>query len=126
MSELFGVWTPAVVAAAVLAGLGVGFFGAGPIIRSPYFSSGQATPFANGVMIAAVAAVSGIAFYVGQVFGAIAGGDDLWPRILSRFTLWLVYALFLGVGAWLSATRDEHNRHARARARALREIGRQS
>jgi hypothetical protein len=124
VSDLFGVWTPATLIAAVVAGLGIGYFVVGAIARNPYFSSGRATPFANGAVAAGALAIALAAFYTGQVFGAIAGGDVLWARILSRFTLSLVYALFLGVGTWAACRRDQHNRHARARLQAMQELHR--
>lgn len=122
MSELFGVWTPATVLAAIVAGLGFGYIFTDTIIRTAWFAS-LALPARLGAVLMGVAlGGAGVVFYIGQVAATIAGGDSQWPRVLSRFTLWLVCAVFLAVGTYLAAKRDEAKRHARARDKARLEV----
>jgi hypothetical protein len=121
---LFGVWTPAVLVSAAMTGGGVGYIAVGAIIRNPLFSSGLASPSQNAALVTIVAMLGGGAFWIGQVIGSLADGDPLWPRVLSRFTVWLVFAGCLGIGAYFAARRDQARRTARARAKALLERGR--
>lgn len=119
---LFGVWTPAAVASAVVAGLGLGYTMVGWIILNPAYSSLGSTATRYGLLVAGASIIGGAFFWGGQVIGAYAGGDELWWRILSRFTIWLLYAVCLGIGAAWSFHRDHAQRVAKARERAKREF----
>lgn len=124
MTELFGVWTPATAIAAIVGGLGFGYVFTAAIIRTALFASLAIPARVGAVLMGLLMMGAGILFYLGQVAATIAGGDSQWPRVLSRFTLWLVYAIFLAVGTYFAARRDEQRRHAWARETAQREVGR--
>lgn len=125
VAALFGVWTPAVLTAAVASGLAFGFAILGPIARWPLFSSMAATAVQTAVLVAVAGVLAGIVFYVGQVTGAHADGDPLWWRIASRASIWGLYAICVGIGAGLSVAHDNHRRTERARRQALQERLRQ-
>lgn len=126
MSELlFGVWGWPVAVASVLAGLAVGIEVLGPVLRHPSFSSRIASPASYATMVGVLAALTGLAFYAGQVAGAIADGDPLWWRVASRYTLWLLYSVALALGSWVSLVAHQRRRHRVAHQRAAAEKARE-
>lgn len=126
MNELLIVWTPAGVISAIAGGLGIGYFVIGQILRNPRYSSGQASPFESGRLVALAGAIVGATFYVGQTLSTLleeSGGVDLAWRVVSRFALWLLYSLCLGIGAAFAELRDDRERYLVARDRAQRQLG---
>lgn len=125
MSELASVWTPASLVSAIVGGVGIGYFVIGQILRNPRYSSGQASAVDVAKLVIGSAAIVGATFYVGQILSTFfEAGENLAWRIISRFTLWLLYALCLGVGAAWSVHNDEQSRYLKARDRARRVIER--
>lgn len=127
MNELtaaFGeVWTPATSITALMAGLAMGFFVVGTIAANPLYASNLAAASAVGRLVGGMAIITGVVFYVGQAIAAIADGDAGWPRVVSRFGLWMVYAIALGIGSWLRLRRHAAMRAKAAVAQAHLEIG---
>lgn len=124
MSEvLFGVWSVPVLILACAAGGLFGYQAIGYAIRNPLFSSGLATPFQNALLAVFMAIAGGGFFWVSQIIGAWLDGDPLWWRVASRFTVWLVFCVAIGIGAYLAARRDRRQRAAAARSQAVRELG---
>jgi hypothetical protein len=121
---LFGVWTLAALASAIITGTGIGYVAIGALIRNPTFSSGVATPAQNALVTALVSMLGGGAFWFGQVIAAYADGDPLYWRIASRFTVWLIFCIGLSLGAFLAARADRARRALVARDRVSREAHR--
>lgn len=63
----------------------------------------------------------GAVFYVGQAAASILDGDPGWPRIVTRFTIWVVFCVAMGVATYLRLVWHTEQRHREARARAIRE-----
>jgi hypothetical protein len=123
MTELlFGVWSLPVLTLALLAGGLFGYQAIGYAIRNPLFSSGLASPIQNALLATFMAVAGGGCFWVSQIAGAGLAGDPFWWRVASRFTVWLVFCLALGAGAYLAARRDRARRAHAARAQAEREL----
>lgn len=120
---LIGVWSVPVLLAAAVAGAVFGFGAIGFAIRNPIFSSGLATPIQNGLLATLMAIVGGGFFWISQIAGAYGAGDPLWWRVASRFSVWVVFCLAIGVGVYLAARRDRAQRHRAARERIQREFG---
>lgn len=121
MSDLLVVWSPATLVVAVLAGLGVGYWMVGRVAADPTWASPNATALGLGFLVTVLAIGIGIVFYVGQATAtAVEGGP--WDRVVSRFGLWIVYAIFLGVGTWRRVADHIAARKAVARLRAEQEL----
>ncbi|HET7030355.1 MAG TPA: hypothetical protein VFI34_07575 [Candidatus Limnocylindrales bacterium] len=121
---LVGVWSIPVLLLAALAGGLFGFAAIGYAIRNPLFSSGLATPAQNGLLAMFMAIAGGGAFWLSQILGAYLAGDPLWWRVASRFTVWLVFCLALGAGAYLAARSHRQQRARAARTRIRKELDR--
>jgi hypothetical protein len=120
---LFGVWTVPTLLSATLTGLGFGYVAIGAILRNPRFTSGLATPRQHALVVGGIAMLGGLAFWIGQILSAYADGDDLYWRVGSRFTIWLIFCIALSVGAYRADSRDRDRRAANARAAVRRRIG---
>lgn len=116
---LFGVWSTPVLVAAGIAGMTFGYLALGYAIRNPLFTSGLASPRQNALLAICLAVAGGGFFYLSQIAGSYLAGDPLWWRVASRFTVWVVFCLALGLGAYLAARHDRIRRAARARDRAM-------
>ena len=122
--SLLVVWTPATMAVAVLAGIGVGYWIVGRFAADPRWAAASASPRGLGILVAVLAAIVGLVFYVGQATATFVEGDPNWPRVVSRFGLWLLYAVFLGLGTWRRVADQVRARRTAIRTRAERELGR--
>ena len=125
MSDIFvGVWSIPVIFLATVAGASFGYSAIGYAIRNPLFSSGLATPAQNALLATFMAIAGGGAFWLSQIAGSYLAGDPLWWRVASRFTVWLVFCIALGIGAYAAARADRRRRAAGARQRAREELHR--
>lgn len=122
--SLLVVWSPTTLIVAVLAGLGVGYWIVGRIASDPVWVAGTATPRGLGILTILLAVAIGLVFYAGQTAATWAENDDAWPRVVSRFGLWVVYSVFLGLGTWRRVADHLEARRTAARLRAKSELGR--
>jgi len=91
-------WTVATIVVAVAAGLGVGYLMLGKLASNPAYASQYLTSRSVGILVIVTALFSGGAFYIGQIVATAAEGDGGWARILSRYGLWIIYSIALGIG----------------------------
>lgn len=122
MGQLFAVWSPATLVGAIVAGALVGYLIVGRFASDPEYASLLASAREIGLLTAVLASLLGIVFYVVQAVSSYADGDPQWPRVISRFGLWLVYAGVLGIGTWLRLEHAAAQRKRNALAQAHREI----
>lgn len=122
VAQLFAVWSPTTLVVAIVAGALVGYFLVGMVAADPDYAAATATAAELGRVVAFLAAILGVVFYVGQAVGSWADGDPNWPRVVGRFGLWLVYAGVLGLGAWRRVADTGARRRREALAQAHREI----
>lgn len=102
MSALFTLWT----FSAILAALGVGLFiglavALFPIMVGARRSASLLTPTRTGIVLALLVAWVGSAFYAGQAIDSYLAADPGLPRVISRWTIWLLFSLAVGIGCWL-------------------------
>lgn len=112
------IWSPAAISAGVAGGFGMGLLLIGPFASSPRYSAGLVPPSRIGILTAALGALLGLAFFVGQAVASYATGDALWPRVVARFGVWLIFAAALGVGTFIRVRIEDRRRKARFLARA--------
>lgn len=122
LQDLFEVWTPLTVIAAIGPGLLGGAFLIGRFAKDPAYASGEATPFQYAVLTFALVAAVGLIFYALQILTSYVGGDTAWTRVVSRFGLWGMYSAALGVGTWLRLANHIARRHAEVHERAIAEV----
>lgn len=117
------VWSPATLIVSVVAGIGVGYWIVGRVAADPAWVSATASARGLGLLAATLMIGVGLVFYVGQATAtAVEGGP--WERVVSRFGLWVVYAMFLGLGTGRRVADHIEARKAAARIRAQRELSR--
>ncbi len=107
--DVFAVWSPASVLAAITGGLVVGWT-VSVLVISNYLGVVHASPRLVATSTGLMAAWAGLVFYVGQVTDAMLSGDPGLPRILSRFLIWLMFSAAIGVGLWIPLERKERAR----------------
>lgn len=122
LEQLVEVWTPLSIAAAVLSGLVVGYFLVGRFASDPAYASGIAGPFDYAVITAVLSIAIGMIFYSLQILTSFIGGDTAWTRVVSRFGLWVLYAIAIGVGTWIRLRRHIRRKHVEAHERAIHEL----
>jgi hypothetical protein len=121
--DLLVVWSPATLIVSVIAGLGVGYWIVGRVAADPAWASPSASAGGLALLVAVLAIGVGLVFFVGQATAtAVEGGP--WERVASRFGLWVVYAIFLGLGTGRRVADHMEARRAAARIRAHRELDR--
>ncbi len=105
MTDLFVVWTPASLFAAVIGGSFVGFAFVSRF-DNPRFTARQAV-----VVVFVLWAFTGLVFWAGQMVETlVADGEDNAWRVVSRSLLFLVYAAFMGIGTGLGVSRRRGGR----------------
>ncbi len=110
------------VLVALAGGALAGYFLVGQVAADPAWVSPDANARAVGLLTTSYSVAVGGLFYLGQVVAAVADGDTGWPRLATRFVLWLAFCFAMGVGTWLRLRVHEHVRHLEARARARDEL----
>jgi len=119
--ELLGVWDVPAALSAIVGGIGVGYVVVGSLLRNPRYSAGLASVLEYLRIVASSSVLVFGVFFIGQTLAAWAKGDPLWWRVASRFTIAIVYCVCIGVGAAVSALRDNRKRSQAARSRVLEE-----
>ncbi len=122
-SELIEVWSPLSILAALVSGLIVGYLLVGRFASDPAYASGVSTPIEYGIVAAVLAAALGAIFYGLQIATSWFGGDTAWTRVVSRFGLWALYSVAIGIGTWIRLNRHIARKHAEAHERAVAELG---
>lgn len=122
IQELVEVWTPLSIVAAILSGLVVGYFLVGRFASDPAYASGIAGPVDYALITAVLSIAIGMIFYSLQILTSFIGGDTAWTRVVSRFGLWVLYALAIGFGTWLRLRRHIALKHVEAHERAVHEL----
>jgi hypothetical protein len=120
LTALTTVWTVPTLVVAALGGLFLGLLVLGHIAQTPSYAS-DASPLEVAVAIAVSSILAAAVFYAGQA--ASDPLEDVSARLFSRFGVWCVYSLGMGVGAYvrLSIGNRLHRRKVRARGRAAAE-----
>lgn len=115
------VWTPLSIAAAVLPGLAFGYFAVGWLAIHPRYSTGLASGAEIGGLTFILTAGVALLFFAFQAAATYAVHDPAWPRVVSRYGTWVIFAAAIGLAAWARIRRDRRQRRARAHDRALAE-----
>jgi hypothetical protein len=115
------VWSPATLVAAALGGFGFGFLIIGPLSERPLFVS-SASAGQLAVLVGGLAAFGMLVFFAGQAGATAAEGDTLWPRVISRAGLAVVYGVAIGIGLYASVRGAHRRRHKRAVATARQQL----
>lgn len=98
MGEITAVWSLSAFVFAALAGFGFGVFILGGLARR--MRRGAPDAETAGWVAGALAAWFVALLILSQTLAALADGDPLWPRILSRVGPYLVGSAAAGVGTW--------------------------
>jgi hypothetical protein len=122
LAELTEVWSPLSVLAAAIPGFLLGYLLLGRFAADPAYASGDATPLDYGVLTAILTAATGLIFYGFQIITSLVDGDTHWTRVVSRYAIWVLYSLAIGIGLWLRLHRHIAARHAAAHERAVAEL----
>lgn len=117
------VFTAVNLITGVLGGLLAGYFLVGLVAADPTWVSPLATPRRVAVLVASYNVAVGGLFYLGQTVAALMDGDTGWPRLATRFLLWIVFSLALGVGTYARLVVHARQRERQARERVRRELG---
>lgn len=126
LAELTEVWTPLATAFAVVAGLALGYFVIGRVGSDPAYASGKATAVEYGTTTAFLTAAVGLVFYSFQALGTYLDHDPSWTRVVSRYCLWALYSVCIGVGVTARFKTHADRKHAEAHQRAVDEINKGS
>jgi hypothetical protein len=113
------VWTPEALLLAAVAGMGIGALVLASIALKPAYAS-AATPGQVARAIAYSGMVTGGVFYVGQAL--VDTAEDIPRRLISRFAIWCVYSLFMGLGTWLRLRLEAERRHRILHTVAVAEV----
>lgn len=117
--DITEVWNPASLAFSAVAGLLLGWFAIGRYATDPSYASGQASPREYGVLVASLAIGVGLVFFGFQVLGTYIDGDPGWTRVVSRFFIWMLYCVMIGVGTTGRLHYHVGKRRATAHQRAV-------
>lgn len=101
MTLFFTLWTPSAILAAALVGLGIGLALA---LFPAMIGSERSTilaPSRAGLVAAALVVWLGSAFYAGQGVDSYLSADPGLPRVVSRWALWLLFSVAVGIGVWI-------------------------
>lgn len=107
--DLFAVWSPASVLAAIAGGIVVGWT-VSILVATNYLGVVHVSPGVISIATGLLAAWAGLVFYVGQLADAILSGDPGLPRIVSRFLIWLMFSASIGIGLWIPLDRQARPR----------------
>lgn len=121
-AELSEVWRPLDIGIAALEGLLFGLLLVGRFAANPAYASGVARPSEYGGIIALMTAASGAIFYGGQILATYAAGDQGWTRVVSRYGIWVVFSLAIGLGTWIRLRRHLAQKVVEVHDRAVSEI----
>lgn len=122
LADLTAVWSPATILAAIVAGAIVGIVLVGSLASNPAYAAKDATPLRYGLLTAVAAGAAGCAFYSLQILASYVDEDPNWRRAASRFLLWVVFSIVIGLGTWIRLVRHIARRHREAHDRAVAEI----
>lgn len=110
------------VMTALLGGGMAGYHLIGRLAADPSWVSPASTPRGVGLLVGWYSIAVGALFYMGQAVAGLLVGDPGWPRLASRFLLWLVFCAAMGAATWLRLHDHERQRRLEARERARREL----
>lgn len=122
IAALTEVWTPLSVALAVISGLAVGVILVGRYAANPAYASGVASPAEYASLAGIMGLAIGVIFYGGQILTSYLGGDTEWTRVVSRFGIWAMYSLAIGLGTWIRIRRHIARRRAAVHDQAVAEV----
>lgn len=123
LDQLTEVWNLASILFAICAGVGLGALAVGHYASDPAYASGEATSAEYGVLVGFLAIAIGLVFFGFQVLATYLDGDPHWTRVVSRFGVWVVYSVAIGLGTGMRLTWHTSRKHAEAHARAEQELG---
>lgn len=112
------IWSPGTVIAALVTGFLLGFLFLGYLAAAPTYASVRLTAAKTALFTVASTLLTGIVFWGGQTFAAWLEGDPGWPRVMTRYVLWVIWALAMGVGTWLRLSIHDHRKARQARKAA--------
>lgn len=104
MDDLAAVWSWPAALFALGVGLGFGYVVIARVTLSPRWRT-QNTARAYGWLVGVLGAWFSFVVVLSQVIASLITNDPLWPRVLSRYVMWLVASLGLGLGVWLRLRR---------------------
>lgn len=116
------VWNEYTILFAICAGISLGYLVVGHYASDPAYASGEATSVEYGVLVATLAVAIGLVFFGFQVIATFIEGDPLWTRVVSRFGIWVVYSVAIGLGTGIRLTRHTRRKRAETHARAEHEL----
>jgi hypothetical protein len=121
-AQLTEVWTPLSTIANFLGGLLFGLLGVGWAAVNPAYSARLALPREVALITFLMTASGGLVFYGIQTATSVIGEDPAWTRVVSRFGIWVLFAVAIGAGAWIRLRWDLWRRHAKAHTQAVAEL----
>jgi hypothetical protein len=115
------VWMPSTVLAAAGTGFAIGVLVLGYLGSVPTYAA-DGTPGQVGRVVAFGGALAGLVFYVGQAAATYADDDPNVSRIVSRFGLWVLYSLGMGLGTYVRLAHIARKRRKQVHQLALEEL----
>lgn len=106
---LITVWSVPALFGAVVAGIGIGWV-VSMVIRDDSYGDATATARVFGYLVGAMSALAFTVFWLTQISDAVLQADPNAPRLISRWTISLIYSAFMGFGTWLSLRRHAEHR----------------
>lgn len=75
------------------------------VISSQLLGIAALAPRGMGIAVGALLLMSVGIFYLGQFTSAIVDGDPGWPRIVSRYLIFVLFSIAAGCGTWAGLAR---------------------
>lgn len=105
MNDFLSVWTPGSVLVALIGGFLLG------LLVLPWLDNRRFTIAETAIRLSVGGTVLGAVFYTGQVLDTLfTSGSSLAWRVLSRFLLWVFYAVVIAIGAGIGIRRRRRRR----------------
>lgn len=116
------VWSPGTRIAAAVSGVLVGVAFVGPLLAAHTYASIYQTASRSALYVSASTMFTGVVFYAGQAVAAYWEGDPSWARILARYVLWVLFAVCLGLGTYVSLRVSEYRKSRAAKSQAKKNV----
>lgn len=120
-AELSEVWRPLDIGFAVIEGLLFGYIVVGRFAADPTYASGLAEPREIAWITAWSTAAAGFLFFGGQILASFLGHDASWTRVVSRYGIWVVFSVAVGIGIFVRLVRHMRRKHAEVHDQAVSE-----
>lgn len=106
MDDLFKVWSLPAIVGAYVVGHAFGHLVIARISSQPRWRTMNSAR-AYGWLVGVLSGWFGFFFYVSQIAAAFIQHDFQWERIMSRYGMWLVLSIGVGIGTAIGMRRAE-------------------